>query len=56
LNFTLGIKPIFDMMLVSALVVQPGKAYTLLAAAYTYGRAVSLIVFYALKKFGRRKF
>ena len=56
LNFAFLICPIFDVMLVSALVMKPGKAYTLLAAAYAYRRTVSLIVFYALKKFGRRKF
>lgn len=50
------ISPILNMMLISSLVVKPSSRNSRLPAAYAYRRTIALIVFYALKKFGRRKF
>ena len=50
------IRPVFNMMLISPLVVKPSARNPRLSAADSYRGAVALIVFYALEKFGRRKF
>ena len=49
------VRPILDMMLISALVVKPGARNARLSAADTYRRAVALVVFYTLENFGGRK-
>lgn len=54
--FTVKILPIFNMMTVSSLVVKPRTADSVFAAAGCDGRAVALIIFYALEKLGRREF
>ena len=51
----LRVLPIFDVMAVSSLMVKPGSAVSDSPSASTDGRAVALIVFHALKKFGGRE-
>jgi hypothetical protein len=47
--------PIFDVMLVSSFVVKPGVAFSYGSSASSDRRTVSLKIFYAFEKFGRRK-
>jgi hypothetical protein len=54
--FTVAVKPILDMMLISALVVKPRKAFSRSSAAYANRRTVAVKIFYRLKKLARRKF
>lgn len=53
LDGTFLICPIFNVVSVSSLVMEPGLAHTGIAAASTYGRSVALVVLNAFKKFGR---
>ena len=55
-NAALRVVPIFDMVLVSALVVKPCLALSRSTAAGTDGRTVALIIFYALEELDRREF
>lgn len=50
-----GVEPIFDVMLVSSLVMEPGVAHTCLASAYADWGPFAVKVFHRLKKLGRRK-
>jgi hypothetical protein len=55
LNLALPVEPILGVMLVSALVMEPGLATAVFISASGDRGAVTLIIFRALEKFGRRK-
>ena len=55
-NLAVRIEPVFYMVLVSSLVVQPCAADARLAAADPDGRAVAAIILYTLKKLSRGEF
>ena len=52
---TVGVDPIFKVVLVASLVVQPRKAHALFTAAYPDRRSKALVIFCALEKLSRRK-
>ena len=54
-HLAVGIEPIFYVMLVAPLVMQPREAPSRRATAYAYRRAVALIIFHTLEKLRRRE-
>ena len=56
LNLAFTVGPVFDMMLISALVVQPGSTVSVDLTAHAERRAIASVIFYTFKKFSRRKF